>query len=329
MQDARMSFEHPMRYSAARAAGASGWEVRFQPWEHPHQGVVALAGSDGEDRTVRINEAIPLVRHGTVITGWAAAYRHGVTMLDGRDRFFGTQPITFATPRRGQHRNREGIAATRRSIHRNEIVELDGIDYATITRAAYDAGLDAPGVCEALVVIEMCVSTVIHQSRTSIANIERLVESHKKTRGIVKVRRALSMATSRSASPWETRTRYVAERIAGIEGLKANVPIFDSAGHLIAIVDLLDVESGLVIESDGAGHRRADLHSSDNIREERVERAGLVVSRVSAIDHQDREALATRLAQARLHARLARATQAWTVEKPAWWWEWPIGRQWD
>ena len=323
-----MPFDRPMTYASARAAGATDWELRHPPWNHSFHGVVSLQQDDG-DPDLRVAAVIPLMTKRSVLTGWAAARLQAVTMMDGRDRFYREMPITIASPDRGQHRPQPGLLTTRRSIQPQEFFVHDSVNVATIARAAYDCALDAPSLQEAIVAIDMCTSTVIGQSRTTVENIRRLSERHTKTRGIVQARRAIELASSRSASPWESRTRYVAEVKAGIVGLKANIPVFDFDGRLAGVADLLDEESGLVIESDGAGHREELAHAEDNVREEGLERLGLFVSRVSSADHKNESALVDRLAAGRLHARMIANPRGWTLEKPDWWWRWAPGRRWD
>jgi len=318
-----------VRTGSALDEGIGRWELGQDRWEHPFWGIVRLGSGDPRGGLTRIENSLPLLTPGSVLTGWAAAFVQGASILDGIDRFGRLLPIVIATPEGGQLRPRAGILPTRRAIHRNEIVDFDGVPVATLARAAYDMALDAPNVCEALVAIDMCTSTVLRQSRTTLANIQDVIDRHKKTRGIVRARRALELASSRSASPWESRTRHAAEVGAGIQGLLVNVPIFDDDERLAGIADLFEPKSGLVVESDGAGHREEVAHAKDNIREEKFERLGLVVSRVGAIDHRNLPELSSRLAAARLHATLLNRERIWTLDKPDWWWRWEPGRRWD
>lgn len=308
--------------------GATDWELRTRPWIRPFRGIVREF-DDADNPLIRIGDAIALMSPTDVLTGWAAAYLHGVTVLDGRDRHFRESPIVVGSPAVGQHRPRPGIVPTRRSFHEWEVEELGGTRVATLSRAAYDLALDAPSLEEAMVAFDMCTSTVIRQSRTTVANIGAVIESHVKTRGIVRARNAIRLSSSRSASPWETRTRFVAEQLAGITDLTVNVPIFGRGGDLVGVADLLQEEDGLVIESDGSGHREERPHSEDNIREEAFESLGLVVARATSIDHRRRQELGGRLASARLQARMNRNPRRWSTQTPDWWPTWHPGRRWD
>ncbi len=316
-------------YRQAIAGGVTEWDLRAGAWEHPYRGCVRPAGMDPEDPDVRIGDAIALMTPSDLLTGWAAARGHGVRYADGRDRYYRPTPVTMISTAGGQHRRQDGLGPTRRAVHEHEITRIGSTRAATLARAAYDSALDAPTLCEAVVAIDMCVSTVIRQGRTTLGNIARLIAQHKKTRGIVQARKAVALASTRSASPWESRTRFVAETMCGFSGLEVNVPVFDCSGALVGIADLLDRAAGLVIESDGSGHREEVTHSEDNVREESFEVLNLFVSRVGARDHRDKAALVQRLQQARLHASRRDVEPLWTTEKPEWWFGWEPGRLWD
>jgi hypothetical protein len=115
----------------------------------------------------------------------------------------------------------------------------------------------------------------------------------------------------------------------GWHGLLVNRAVFDERGSLLGIPDLLDVEAGLALEYDGAtwradrgaGHRDRRQHREDNEREERLERAGLVVVRVEKADLTTyRSRLAQRLVAARADGeRRVRSRDRWTVDEPEGW----------
>ena len=71
---------------------------------------------------------------------------------------------------------------------------------------------------------------------------------------------------------------------AGLAAPEVNPTIRSADGRFLGIVDLLDVESGLVGEYDGAGHREPTQHADDNAREEGLEEAGLTVVRFGGAD---------------------------------------------
>lgn len=154
-----------------------------------------------------------------------------------------------------------------------------------------------------------------------------MIASHHKVRGIVQATAALPLANARSASPWETRVRLRAVRDVSLDELLVNVPIFDRFENLLGIADVLEPRVGLVLESDGAQHRRIEQHRDDNVREEKFEDAGLVVARFTAADHANRWGMVGRIDQARQRAARSSGPQGWTLDPPSWWFTWGPGRR--
>jgi len=108
----------------------------------------------------------------------------------------------------------------------------------------------------------------------------------------------LGLASERSRSPNESRTRLIWEVDAGLPRPLVNQHVWDLHGNLLGIADLLDVEAGLVGEFDGADHRAARMHTSDIGRQERFERIGFHRSRARW---------------------LPPAQRRWTIEPPPGW----------
>jgi hypothetical protein len=73
-------------------------------------------------------------------------------------------------------------------------------------------------------------------------------------------------------------------REAGLPYPLVNVALHGTKGQLLGLPDLFDVESALVGEYDGAGHRIDTQHQADNIREERFESHNLTVVRATKGD---------------------------------------------
>ena len=85
--------------------------------------------------------------------------------------------------------------------------------------------------------------------------------------GIALARTAWSLSSGDVKSPPETRLRLLC-REAGLPPTLVNVPVFTLGGRLLGYPDLLDVEAGLVLEYDGADHRKVARQRSDNLRDE-------------------------------------------------------------
>ena len=138
--------------------------------------------------------------------------------------------------------------------------------------------------------------------------------------GIPQCREGLRLADENAWSPMEVRTRIGWEIDAGLPRPLTNVPIFDLAGRHIGTPDLLDPESGLVVEYDGAIHLQGHVRRRDRDREESFRSVQLECLTVLRGDLDNRATLAGRMKDARARAKwLAPHERTWTIEPPAWW----------
>lgn len=277
----------------------------------------------------RLADAVGLLTPGCCVGGWAALRAQGNVWFDGHDRHGDLRAaLVHCLPGAQLRRRRDNLVQPFRGLlHPDEMIDLDGWPVTTLARAAFDEMRMASSVREAVVVLDMATSTTSDVPHTTPAAVRRVVESHHKVRGLVRARKALELGSPRSASPWETRTRLIARLDVGLDPLHVNVPVFDRGGCLLGVVDMLDVEAGLVIESDGGQHREIEQHAEDNRREELLERAGLVVVRFTTNDHADRLSIVRRLNAALLDARRSNRRD-WTIEAPPWWSAWPGSHRW-
>jgi hypothetical protein len=315
------------RVKDARLAGLSPAERRTALWTGDLHGVVRPAFYAFDALTTRLSDAVALMSDRNVLGGWAALRAQGNAWFDGMDRHGGPVDILIHCLPGSQLRVRRGIRPSEGLVHPDEIVDLGHYQVVTMARAAFDEMCRASGLRDAVVALDMAISTTSGVPHTSLAAVDRVIRSHFKVRGLVQARKAITMCSTRSASPGETRTRLIAQLDAGLDGLLVNQPVFDTTGKLLGIADLLDEESGLVIESDGA-----DFHSGprtkDNHRQDRFERAHLTVCRVTGEDHRDRYGTAARILAARRDAARER-DRRWTLVKPDWWPSWRYATRWD
>ena len=318
------------RVARLRADGLSAKRVRGRQYARPYHGLRPPADIQLEQPALRVADAIGLMVDGCVLTGWASRWIQGQAYSDGS--LYGEDlPVTILCAPGTRLRNRPGIRVRERRLVPGEVIDLGGFEATTMARATYDDMLDAPNRLEALVAVEMATSTVIEQARTALDNVRATFAAHVKTRGRAQARWALGAASTRSASPWEPRTRMLATAALGIEDWCVNLPVFDRFAELIGIPDLRDPETGLVIESDGGDHRRIERHNDDNVRGDAFEKHGMPVVRIGAAQHARAERSETmrRMVDGRARAVAVAGPRRWTTDKPAWWWDWAPGRQWD
>lgn len=316
-----------MRSGQALKAGVTHKQQRNPSWTHPLHGVTRPASVECAGDLLRISDATALMGSANVLGGWASLRAQGNTWFDGAGAQKTRKDILIHNLPGAELRPRDGIRPTECLLYPDEIIALENYAVTTMARAVYDEMLIASSVRAAVAVLDIAVSTTTALPHTTLRRVGQVLHSHHKTRGIVQARKALLLGSSRSASPWETKTRLIAVLDAGLNGLLVNVPVFDRQGNLLGIADLLDQRSGLVIESDGSGHRDELTHSEDNIREEKFERALLTVVRVTSREHSDRGAVVRRIRAARRDA-LELPNDRWTLDEPDWWWGWQPGRRW-
>ncbi|MCL3818478.1 endonuclease domain-containing protein [Aeromicrobium wangtongii] len=321
-------FVVPQRSAQLLARGATERELGGAAYERRAHGLLLPAGVDGDPVMMRVADAVGLLTTGCVLGGWASLRAQGNTWFEGLGIAGVARPALVHCLPGSQLRHRSAVQPFRGLLHPEEVIDFESFSLTTMARAAFDEMRMAVNLREAVVVLDLATSTTAGLPRTTVAWVEQVISGHHKVRGLVQARDALTWGSTRAASPWETRTRLLARRDADIEGLKVNVPIFSLGGRLLGIADLLDEEAGLVIESDGGHHRENRQHTEDNVREEDFERSGLVVVRVTALDHQQRWRTVGRIAAARRDA-LHATKREWTTSKPAWWWTWPPARRWD
>lgn len=312
---------HAAPTSFLRSGGVTPYELRSPQWRHPYHGVARANGLDETHPLTRVLDAESLLPPCGCLGGWSAMYIQGVKGIDGLDR--SGRPLDVLLHACDRHRiaNRYGIEPTRTVLLDGEWHELEGHRVTTIARAAYDEMCRAPSLTEAIVVLELAVCRVNCGAHTTIAAVRSLIGRHKKTRGIRMARAAIDLASERSASPLETRTRVVVTPELPGTDFVVNRPVFDLDGRLLGIPDLLDRRSGLVIESDGGQHGSLDGRSADHRRDDDFEGHGLTVARVTSKHHRDRVALITRLRADHRRARDRHVTRPtrWTLAEPDWW----------
>lgn len=279
--------------------------------------------------TQRIVDAATVMPPGALVTGWAAAFVHGVDRLDGLDDWtLRPRPVTVILPP-GLRRDSTDAIDYRQSARRPWGERVLDVPVTTELWTALDLARSAPDLSEAVVGIDAFLAARV----VTPAALQRGIARWRPRRGIRQARAAVDLARVGVRSSWESRLRIFAHAELGLTELEPNRAVFDQAGRLLGIPDLLDAAAGLVLEYDGAswrsdrrhGHRDRAQHREDNAREERLERAGLVVVRVEKADLTDfRRQLADRiLAGHEDGVRRDRSRDRWTVDEPSGWYGFP------
>ena len=200
---------------------------------------------------------------------------------------------------------------------------VDGIWAACATRAVFDELRRHSDARQAIVDVEMAIAARL----MDIGEFRSYLSRRNAWTGIGPAREAAAVAGLGCRSPQEVRMALVWMWDAGLPRPMCNTPIFDLAGGLIAIVDLLDPSAGCVGEYQGADHKEGDRHREDVAREQKLRDHGLECFEVVGGDLQDRDLTVKRRINARERSRFEPVERrTWRLRQPAWWAPWAAKR---
>lgn len=201
-------------------------------------------------------------------------------------------------------------------LPKSDVVEVGRLRLTSGPRTTFDGMRRAADLVEAVVFVDQ----MTHAEIVTGDEVRGYVDERPGWRGAARARRAVDLGDPMARNAWETRVRMVWMLAAGLPRPRCNPPVFDGYESLLGHPDLLDMEAGVVIEYDGSGHRRARQHDRDNLREERFERHGLVVMRVTRLDLDHVADLVARMRSTRARGLARdRRRDRWTLDIPPSW----------
>jgi hypothetical protein len=306
----------PVPYADLAAVALRHRLLHRLPWRSPHHGFWSDEPPDDKSPLRRIADASAVVPAGGAIGGWAAAYLHGAHRLDGKGRDGIPRDVTVCVAREKQVR-RAGIDDFRSALHLGDVTEIGGVPVTSVLRTAFDLARRADDLTEAVCLLD----ALGHATELSFADVAEYAAARRRWLGARRVLVAAGLTDRRSLSLYESRLRMLWTLDARLPGPACNVPLFGPGGELLGFPDLFDPESGVVAEYDGAHHRDPDQQSSDNAREERFERHGLIVVRAGVRDlFQLKADTIERLRAAYFDGiRRDRGRDAWRLQPPEDW----------
>lgn len=271
----------PLRTADLADLGVGRRELAGPLWRRLGHGLRGWYDLDAADPNLRLQRTAAQQPAGTVLGGWAALRQQGVAVLDGRTGPRGATltPVLVHVGERGRSRPTPLLDVDRGWLDPRDVVEADGLLVTTAT-AACVAIARRYGAEEGLVAADAAAAAGL----TSRAELQEYVRARRRSRGIARARLMAELVDAGSASPPESRLRYVWVVEAGLSVPLVNATVVDGHGVLVGKPDLLDLEAATTGEYDGAQHRRLDHHTADNVREEAFEGLGLIVTRATALD---------------------------------------------
>jgi hypothetical protein len=317
----------PVAAAELSSRGHSKHVLAGRRWRRTSRGFYVPAAELAPTPTQRIIEAMAIAPRGGVLGGWAAAYVVGVDQLDGLDDFTRKPlPVPVFLPH-GLHRHSlPNIRYLQQRLGPDDVLLVAGLPSTTRVRTALDLARWAPNVIEAVVALD----AMMQAKAVTTDTLEQRVGDCGGRRGFRQAVSAVKLCRLGVRSSWESRLRMLYVLDLGFPSPEVNVPVFDLSGRFVGAPDLLDVDAGLAMEYDGAawttalrsrGHLDPDQHREDNVREELLERTGLIVSRAVKKDltHYRRRLLG-RIAAARADGLgRHRSRDRWTLEPPEGW----------
>ncbi|WP_121254960.1 hypothetical protein [Nocardioides ferulae] len=304
-----------MRVDPAGQLGPSPAQARGWRWRRIGPGLYVPATADGTAPEQRAAEAAARLPVGGAVGGWAACRLHGAAFFDGLAPDGRTVlPVPLVLGPAGNIRPFPGATLAWDRLEPHDVARCYGVPVTVVERAGFDAMRWAGSVREATVVADMLCAARL----TSLRRLADYAAVHAGWRGLPRVHRALGLASEHSRSPQETRLRLIWSLDAGLpDSVLVNCRVEDRLGRLLGVADLLDPESGEVVEFDGADHRSAGRHTDDLDREDRLRRHGLEVVRFTGLDLLDPDRVVDRLRAGRQRAAFETpADRAW-VARPA------------
>lgn len=250
---------------------------------------------------------------GGAVTGWAGLRWAGGAYFDGvlRSRELA---VPLALGHGNGRRTPSGVQLSYEPLTVEETVTWAGLTVTTPCRSLFYE-MRRPGDWrDAVVAMDMAAAAELVSVRQMRGHLLR----HTGWRRTEQVDRALGHASEHARSPAEVRLRLMWEVDAALPRPFVNREVFDLRGRLICIADLFDEEAGMVIEYDGAEHRKARRHSKDVAREERCRRVGLEYCKVTGPDMHRPAVVVERFHTTRARAKFSAASaRGWTIDPPA------------
>ncbi|MGZ4590809.1 MAG: hypothetical protein ACXV2I_08465 [Actinomycetes bacterium] len=259
-----------------------GWrEIRGPLWRTPYRNVHVWSATDPSTGLQRALDASLLLPDVGALGGWAAARVAGIRELDGRGVSGEDQsPVLLCLPPTHRVRRGPSVRPLRSPLLAEDVVEVDGVPVTSALRTAFDLGRASGSLEESVVALDV----LARGNPGFLDEVAGYALERPRWQGVPRLRRALRLATDRSRSVGETRFRLLWVLDCGLPCPAVNADVLTGEGQLLGMVDLLDPESGLVGEYDGAVHLGVLRRAVDNARVEGLEGGGLVVVRATSPD---------------------------------------------
>lgn len=302
----------PVPVDPAGRRGPTRGQAHGPKWRRVGPDAYVPSAVDGSLPEQRVIEAAVHLPASGAVTGWGSLRLWRAAYIDGRGAAGESLPVLIAVGSTSGRRKHPQVRYTYEPLDPVDVVATHGIRLTVPHRALFDEMRRPGGWRPAVVATDMALAARV----VTIPQMQEYIASHASWRRAGQAARALRHASDRSRSPMETRLRLVWVVDAQLPTPLVNQEVFDRRGGLVCIADLFDPIAGMVVEYDGAEHRRAARHSRDVAREEACRRIGLEYCKVTGPDMPDRQRVVDRLRSSRSRALfLPPSERAWTLSR--------------
>lgn len=214
----------------------------------------------------RILEAATRLPSGGMVTGWAALRLAGAAWFDGlAPDGVRLLPVPVLLPHASRIRS-AGVLVTRTRRVLPEPVARSGILCAPSETALLHELRRTTSARRAGIAVDMALAA-------GVADLARLREAAGRLPGAAAY--AIERACAECRSPKESEMLQVWEGDLDLPRPLMNREVLDLSGRVMAVVDLLEVDSGTYGEYNGASHRSRERQRRDEARADALRRAGL------------------------------------------------------
>jgi very-short-patch-repair endonuclease len=282
----------PFSVPEARNLGFSWRSLQASSWRRLSRGQYAWTELP-DDIEMRLRAAQQRLPIQFAFSGRTAAWILGLDMSP-------CDPIEATVPRGISVRSRAGIRVRRAALPECDVIQRRGFSVTDPLRTVTDLG-SGRDLTEAVVAIDLA----LHAGLIDEGLLNRHIERSRGVKGIRRLRRAFSLADSRSESPMETRLR-VQLACARLPAPEVQVELHDRTGRFLGRADLYYSDVRLVVEFDGQNHK--DRIAADLRRQNALLNAGYHILRFTAADLHIRGSVAAQVRRARdmLRRRVSR-----------------------
>lgn len=244
------------------------------------------------------------------MTGWAALRLHGAAYFDGLAANGLTErPVDIVVSPPARLRPAPGIQVLRETLPAGDVRSMHRILTASAVRATFDEARRAPGLRDAVVVLDTALAARV----VTIDAMRVYLATRSGSRGVRQVCAALDLAEDRSMSPKESVLRMIWCLDAKLPRPRLNWPVADAHGTYLGRPDLLSPDLAVVGEFDGAAHRSRERHRDDLRRDDRFRAVGLEPFRIVGSDLNDIPLVLERIRTAIVRARNSPTPRSWRL----------------